>query len=89
MEVRRVTAIEAIIRFLREHNFDRGVWSTDLVCYSHGNRITRHSVERNGEYELKCHWYELELFLERELGLVDPERPKIFYKEKPKHVRKN
>lgn len=83
MESKRPTAVDSVVRFLKEHSFDKAEWSTDLICYSKGKKRTRHEAETSGLYDLKCHWYDLELFLEKEIGMYNPERPKVFFKEKP------
>lgn len=72
-----------VVRFLRENNFERGAWSTDLICFYQGEKITRARVESEGYFDMKCHWYELELQLEEELGMYDPDRPRVFYRDKP------
>ena len=73
--------LETVIRFLRDTGFEKASWGTDLVCYSRGKRIARPQIEH--QYMLKCRWYELEMLLDQELGMCDPEHPRWFFKDKP------
>jgi hypothetical protein len=53
------------------------------VCYVGGRKVTRAIAEQDGHYDMKCHWYELEQFIEEEIGMFDPMRPRRFSKERP------
>ena len=76
-------AIDAVVRFLRSFGLDRAEWGTSLICYHGGRKLTRSIVEQEGHYDMKCYWYELEIFLEQEIGRFDPERPRRFSKDRP------
>lgn len=75
--------VDAVVRFMRSYGLDRAEWGTDLICYSGGRKLTRSMVEQEGHYDMKCYWYELEIFLQQELGMFDPKRPRRFSKERP------
>jgi len=70
-------AVEYTTRFLSDMRFSRATWDYTLVCYAGNRRVTRHELEQDLRWHsAKCRWYELELLLESELGLFDPDNPK-------------
>lgn len=74
-------AVEHTLRFLSDMRFSKATWDYTLVCFAGNKRVTRHELEGDPRWHAaKCRWYELELLLESEVGLCDPNNPKKIFR---------